>query len=75
MGMHVTEPSFLKKKTVPKMGKVSQKICFFEFIEKLGHYFFLSLIRNETLYYLLNMHPIFGKNLVPEIWAKRLFPN
>ena len=46
------------------MGKISQNIWFFEFIEKLGQYFFLNLIHNESLYYLLNIDPIFGKNLL-----------
>ena len=34
--------------------------------------FFLNLVHNEILYYLLYScsNPIFGKNLVPEIWVK-----
>ena len=70
--MCVTEPDFWRKKIAPKMGKINQKMGFFQFIEKLRHYFFLNLIHNESFYYLLNsyIYPISGKNLVSEICAK-----
>ena len=57
------------------MGKISQNIWFFEFVEKLGQYFFLNLIHNESLYYLLNIDPIFGKNLLHQIWGISQEPN
>ena len=52
------------------------KIGFFKIIEKFGH-FFLNLFYNESLYYLLCScaNPIFGKNLVLEIWVKILSTN
>ena len=44
----------------------------FEFIEKFGHYFFLNLVYNESLYHSLYscVNPTFGKILVLEIWVK-----
>ena len=45
-----------------------------KFIGKFSHCFFLNLVYNKTLYYLLYscINPLFSKNLVPEIWAKML---
>ena len=63
------------------MGKMGQKwvkkIGFFKFIGRFSHEFFMNLVDNESLYYLLYScaNPIFGKNLVPEIWAKMLSAN
>ena len=39
--------------------------------------FFLNLVYKEVLQYLLysSTNPIFGKSLVPEIWAKILLTN
>ena len=63
---------FLKNNFAHKMGKMGQKCI--KFIGKFSHYFFLNLFYNESLYYLLysGTDPIFGKNLVPEIWPKML---
>ena len=82
LGTHVllcvTEPDFLKKIFLPKKwAKNGQKVEYFKFIGKFSHYFFLNLVLNESLYYLLYSctNAIFGKNLVPEIWAKILLAN
>ena len=50
---------------VPKVG---QKKSF----EKIGDYFFLNLVNNESVYYFLSYctKPIPRENLVPEIWPK-----
>ena len=63
-----------------KSGKIYPKLAtkgFVEFIEKIGHQFFLNLVHNESLYYLLCSctKPISQKNLVPEIWAKMFLAN
>ena len=56
----------------PKNEENGQKIGFFEFIGKLSSQFFLNLVYNEGLYYLLYSctNPIFRKNLVPEIYGQ-----
>ena len=43
-------------------------------IGTFSHYFFLNLVYNESLHYLLysSTNPILKKNLVPEIGAKML---
>ena len=57
----------------PKMGKMDQKIGFFEFIKKFGHQFLQNSVYNESLYLLYSSkNPIFGKSLDPEIWVKML---
>ena len=55
------------------MGKMCQKLGLLNLLENLV-IFFLNLVSNENLYYLLysRLNPIVGKNLVPEIWAKIL---
>ena len=74
------EKDFLKKiflhRKWGKWTKNGQQIGFFKFIGKFSH-FLLNLVYNERLYYLLYSctNPIFGKNLVPEIWAKMLLAN
>ena len=54
-----------------KMTENGPKILFFEVIEKFGHKFFLDLLYNESLYYLLCTctNPIPGKNMVLETWT------
>ena len=61
MKLYLTKPDFLKKK------KEWAKNRFFKSIEKK----ILNLVYDES-YYLLYPYtsPIFGKNLVPQIWAK-----
>ena len=67
------QPDFLKKIFLPKnwgkWAKNGQKIGFFKVIRKFSHQFFLKLVYNESLYYLLYSctNPIFGKNLVREM--------
>ena len=53
------------------------QIFFLKFIRKFGHYFFVNLVHNESLFYLLYSltNPIFGKNLVTEIWPKVFLAN
>ena len=59
------------------MGKIGKKLGFLDLLENLVINFFLNLVCNESLYYLLYScaNPIFGKNLVPEIWDKMLLAN
>ena len=60
---------FWKKILHQKWGKWAKngpKIGFFEFIEKLSHWFFLNLVFKESLYYL----PYSCTNPILEIWAK-----
>ena len=78
MVLCLIEPDFLKKIFLPqKCGGNGPKIGFFEFIGKISHYFFLNLVYNESLCYWLYSctDPIFGKNLIHEIWAKMLLTN
>ena len=77
----VTEPGFFFFLILPqKWGKWAKnkpkKECF-EFIAKFNRYIFLNLVNKESLYYLLYfcINSILRKNLVPEIWAKRLLAN
>ena len=50
----VTEPDFFwEKKKGSKIGENEPKIGFFEFIGNFSFCFFLNLVYNETLYYLL----------------------
>ena len=67
----VTAGIFEKKHLPPKCRRwVKNKV--FEFIGKIFHCFFLTLVYKESIYYLLYSctNPIFGKNLVFAIWAK-----
>ena len=59
-----------------KNGENGPKLGFLKFIGKFS-YFFLNSVYNEGFYYLLYSctNLIFGKNLVPEIWAKMLSAN
>ena len=50
VNLSVTEPEFLKKKFCPQN---EPKIGFFESIGKFSYYFFLNLVSNESLCYLL----------------------
>ena len=77
MALCVTELDFWRKKNYPQNEENEPKIGFFEFIGKFTHYFFLSLVCKENLYFLLYSftNPILWKNLVPEIWAKMLSAN
>ena len=61
----------------PKIGKMDPKWSKTEFFGKLVHQFLQNLICNENLYYLLCFckNLLFGKNLVPEIWAKMFSAN
>ena len=63
----------------PKIGKMDQKWVkngFFEYVEKFCHWFLLNLFCNENSYLLCScLNPIFGKILVPEIWAKMFLAN
>ena len=67
--MCVAELDFLK---MGKMGEQWAKISFFEFIEKIGHYFFLNLVCDKSLCHMSYSctNPIFGKNLIPEKWGE-----
>ena len=77
----VTELDSLGKFFLPlKLGKETQngpKTGFFQFIGKYGNWYLMNLIYNENVYYLLCSctNPIFGKNFVPEIWAKMFSVN
>ena len=68
MAFCVTKPDFLEKKNLlqklSKWTKNVPKTGFFEFIEKFGQSFLLSLFCNEDLFYLLCSctNPIFGKS-------------
>ena len=68
----MTEPICLKEKNFSQKMKKRVK-CSFEFIGKFS-LCSLNFVYNENLHYLLCScaNPIFGKNLVPEIWAKML---
>lgn len=61
---------FFKKFFCPKIGENRPK-HFFEFIEKLRHQFFLSMIYNESLHGLLyyGTNTVFRKNLFVEIYG------
>ena len=63
--------SFLGKLVLSKIGP---KTGFFEFKEKFGHSFSPNLFYNEIFYYLLCSctNPLFGKDLISEIYAKIL---
>ena len=72
----VREPDFMGKIFFPqKLGKWAKngpKQGFFKFIGKFGNQFLLNSIYNKNLYYLLCSctNLIFGKNFIPQIWAK-----
>ena len=57
---------------IGEMGENRLKIGFFDFKEKFGHQFSLTLFCNENLCYLVCFctNPIFGKYLVPKIQAE-----
>ena len=63
-----------KKIFAPKIGKMGQKQGFLNILKKN---YLLNLLYNENVYYLLCSwtNPIFGKILVPEIWAKMFSAN
>ena len=56
---------------------MSQKQGFLNSLKNLVIIFFLNLVYNESLYYLLYSctNSIFGKYLVPEIWVEMLSAN
>ena len=56
---------------------MSQKQGFLNLLKNLVIIFFLNLVYNERLYYLLYSctNSIFGKYLVPEIWVEMLLIN
>ena len=58
----------------PKIEKMGQK---HGFLDLLKNWFLLNLFYDENLYYLLCscINHIFGKILVPEIWAKMFSAN
>ena len=77
LGAHMVLPvaDFLKKIFLPKKcGKWAKKWTqnrFIKFIGKSSHYFFRNMAYNESLYLLCPCtNPIFGANLVSEIWVK-----
>ena len=71
----VTEPHFLEKLS-PKIEEMAQKIGFFEFKEKFGHWVLVNMFYNENLYCCAPCtNPIFGENLVPEIQTKMFSVN
>ena len=69
---------FEKNLFAQKIGKIDQKWArkqgFVNLLENLVTNFFLNLVYNKSLCYLLYSctNLIFGKNLVPGIWAKML---
>ena len=74
-------PRFFEKTLFsPKIGKMNRKWAknwsFFNLMDLVINYF-LNMVYNESLCYLLYSctNPIFGKNLVPGIWAKMLLAN
>ena len=64
----VTKPGFCNK------GKMGTKYGFLELLKNVVINFFWILFYNESLYYLQYSctNPIFGKNQVPEIFARML---
>ena len=58
-------------KSCTKMTQNGSKVGFFEVTEKFGYYFFLDLLYNESLYYLLftSTNRTSGKNVDPEMWG------
>ena len=76
MKLCVAGLDYLKKKKNQKWGKLA-KSRLVEFVEKFDRSFFLNLIYDKSLYYLLYSctNPTFRKNLIPDIWAKMLLAN
>ena len=74
--LYMMEPHFLKIIFFPQKWGKWAKPRFPEWIGKFS-YFFLHLVYNESLYSLLYAltNLIFGKILVPGIWAKMLLTN
>ena len=71
---------FWRKKNCPKYGEIGLRWAgnrVFWIIKKFSLLFSLNLVYNESFYYLQYSctNSIFGKNLVPEIWAKMLLVN
>ena len=69
-----------KKYFAPKIGKIGQKWAknrVFEYIEKFCYKLLLNLFYIENVYYLLCSctNSIFGKILVPAVWAKMFTAN
>ena len=73
MNLCVTQPDFPEKFDT----KNGQKTEFFEFSETFCHDILLNLFYNQNFHYLLCFctNPIYGKNLIPEIWAKMFSAN
>ena len=74
--LYMMEPHFLKIIFFPQKWGKWAKPRFPEWIGKFS-YFFLHLVYNESLYWLLYAltNLIFGKILVPGIWTKMLLTN
>ena len=72
-----THISVLQKKDSCQKWETGLKICFLDLLKNSVIIFYLNLVYNESLYYLLYSctNPIFGKSLVPEIWAKMCLAN
>ena len=76
----MAELDFIRHFLAKICGKCAQKRTktgFFEFIEKFGHLFFVTLTVDESLNNLLCCCTkiVSGKNLDPEIWVKMLLAN
>ena len=56
-----------KKKKKSSVTQNGPKVGFVEVIEKFGHQFFLKLVYNESLFYMLHSctNPMSWKNYVP----------
>ena len=69
MNLCITVADFWKKNLLFSKWRKWTKNRVFWIYWKIGRYFFLNSDYNESL------NPIFGKNLVPEIWIKVLLAN
>ena len=58
---------FFEKKNSPKMTQNGPKAVFFEFVVKFGNHFFLKLVYDASLFYMLHSftNPFSWKNHVP----------
>ena len=72
-----SEKKFFLPQNWEKGPKMGQNQGFFNLLENLVINFLLNLIFNGNVYYWLRSYtnPIFGKNFVPEIWAKMFSAN
>ena len=81
MKLYVTEPDFPEKfLLLPKLGKWTKngpKTGFFEFIENfvINFYGICSIIKIYIICCVPCTNSLFGKILVPEIWAKMFSAN